>query len=427
MVFAFGLMGCSSEGPARSNAVKDPVLAVVEVPPGPDPSYAPFVAGSALAGLSPLLKEAALSRSAAAQEARGAKSSVSAAKAGNKPRILPTGSATLTGDREVSLGLSVSQVLWDGGRTRSKITEAELRITDAVLRSWSERSEFVRAGLEAFVEYSMQSERIELQAKLADDLENLSKLLDSRVQGGVADRSETLKLEVALQEVRRELLSAASGQKMAAAELQSLLPEGKSIPEVPSPSSLMAACERAWPSTEAPQEALARLRAEQQKAAEEVLRTRRFPKLVIAAGAAIGSAATPGVGVQIDATDVIGPGAKDTITAAEAETAAALVSYHSQKVETRSKLDRLESEYETLKAEEVAMKSLIRVNEDNFSLYLEQVQAGTIQIADGISLLQEDARARYQLNETRSALARNCVNSNAIRGYLAEVGIEVNE
>lgn len=423
----FLLTSCSSGVNVENGNDPTSRLAVKDIPPGPDPDYTAFKPGTELQGLVPQLEATARLRSAAAHEARAARSDVDAAKASRRPRITPTGTATLSDETSLTIGIAATQTLWDGGRTLARITEAQLRITEAVLRSWTERTEMVRAGLHAFIEYSRLTEKLAMETELSKNLDDLSVLIDSRLEGGVANRSETLKLQVALQQVNREKLSSESGIRMAAAELISLLPEGTPIPKAARVETLLSSCNRQWPMTETPNEALARLNAERKKSNEESLRARRLPKIVMAAGATLTGAAAPGVGVQIDATDVIGPGARDTIEAARAQTEAALVNYYSQRVTSERKLDELNAEYSVLISEEEAMRALIGVNEANFDLYLEQVEAGTIQIADGISLLQEDARARIQLTDVQAAIIANCVKMNAERGYLTSVGIDTDE
>ena len=427
MVALIGLSGCDmpdtpSETPGSSTDVAS-TLVVKDIPPGPDPAFKPLTPESSLARLSPELAKTALARSAAVQEARAARSSIAAARAARTPRVLPTGSADLTDGETATIGVSLEQSLWDGGRTSARITEQELRYTDATLRAWAEQNDLVRDGLEAYILFSEATAKSRTYSELASALEDLSVILTSRVEGGVADRGEQLQLDVALQEVRRERLSTASDRDIAAADLIRLLPPDITLPKPAGPTELIQACNPAWPKSEAPADAIARLRTERQKAAEELLRARRFPRLVLAAGAAIGAATTPGVGVQIDASDMLGPGAKATVDAARAETEAALVAYNRQKVESRSTLEQLEAEKASLQSEETALKDLIAKNRDSLQLYREQLEAGTIQITDGIALLQEISRAEIQLIEAQTAIALNCVRSAAFRGYLLPIGV----
>jgi adhesin transport system outer membrane protein len=429
IIIAFWASGCAvsnvseKENPNKASAAPDSVLAVPDIPPAPNSEFLAFKSKSSLAKLAEPLGETALVRSSAVQEARAARASKEAARAARLPRVRPTGSASLTEQNAVSLGLSLEQTLWDGGRTGGRITEQELRITEATLRAWADRNDFVRDGLEAYVSLAEANTKLAHQRQLNSDLSTLSQTLERRIEGGVADRGELLKLEIARQEVERENLSVETQKRTALANLVRLLPEGYSAPaKTDSLSNLAGACHRTWPETEPPTDAIVRLGAERAKINEKLTKSRRFPRLVLAAGAALGAATTPGVGVQIDASDMIGPGAKATVEAAKAETDAALVKYNGQRIETRSELEQLESEFESLRAEERALLGLVEKNVETYALFLEQVEAGKVEIADGIGLLRETAQTRNQLATARASIVTNCIRSAAMRGYLQPIG-----
>jgi hypothetical protein len=82
----------------------------------------------------------------------------------------------------------------------------------------------------------------------------------------------------------------------------------------------------------------------------------------------------------------------------------------------------LEAEHASLKAEERALRGLIAKNTETYRLFLEQVEAATVEIADGIGLFQEAADTRSQLAATQAAITRNCIRSASARGYLQPIG-----
>lgn len=432
VLMAIPLAGCgslSSTEVSRSDvdtAELTPVQSseLGETPSPFDPDYQPMAQSSALEQLRIALRATALVRSSAVQDARAASLAAKAQKSARRPRILPTGSAEFNGDTTTSIGISAEQVLWDGGRINARVTEQELRFTDATLRAWAEQNDVVRDGLEAYISLSQETEKLNLSRQLTKDLQQLAALLTSRVEGGVADRGESLKLDIALQEVRREEITARSRQGIAAADIDRVIPSGTKTPAAAQSNALVQMCSRKWPDTEAPIDAIARLKIERAKISEDLTRSRRFPRLVLAAGSAVtnGALSTPGIGLRIDATDMLGPGGKSTIASAQAETEAASVSYMTRRIETRSELEQLQAEYSSLVSEVAELQALAKKNEETLALYHEQVEAGTIAITDGIVLLQEASRTRTQLVEAQASIAVNCIRIGSLRGYLVPIG-----
>lgn len=431
-VFAFPIVlaGCASletaapvdQDKPQGEAV-EPALVVPDMPPPPDSTFVALMPGSSLANITKPLAQTAIQRSSAIQVARAARASTRAIEASRLPQVRPTGSVSLNEPDSATVGIALEQTLWDAGRRNARLTEQELRYANAILEAWAEQNELVQSGLEAYVTLAEADAKLGNIQRLTEDLNRLSKTLNSRIEGGVADRGEALKIDIALQEVEREKLTTESQRRIAIADLASVLPSD----QVPSRAAeslekLIKVCNRNWPDTEPPADAIARLAAERQKVQEDLTRSRRFPRLVMAAGAAIGAAATPGVGVQIDASDMLGPGARATMEAAQAETSAALVRYNGQKIQTRSDLEQLEAEHASLKAEERALRGLIAKNTETYRLFLEQVEAATVEIADGIGLFQEAADTRSQLAATQAAITRNCIRSASARGYLQPIG-----
>jgi outer membrane protein TolC len=431
LILVIGLTGCaglpSDEGQLQNgdqvDAVQESVLAVPNIPASPDLNFAAFKPDSSLSKLIEPLSQTALIRSSAVQEARAMRSAVDAARLARRPRILPTGSASLTEPDASTVGISIEQMLWDGGRVEYRITQQELRYTSAILEAWAEQNDLVRSGLEAYINLMEADARLLHYSELASDLGALSKTIDSRFEGGVADRSESLKLAITLQEVARERLSVETEKRIAFANLNRLLPEGaQSTNGSGNFDVLAAACNRNWPNSEPPADARARLMAEGHRIQESIISARRFPRLVLAAGAAIGAAATPGVGLQIDASDMLGPGAKASIEAASAETDAALVFYNTQRIDSNRELEQLDVEYTSFASEQDALSGLVTRNVETYELFLEQVGASTVQVTDGIDLLREAANTRIQLVQTQAAIALNCVRSASLRGYLQPIG-----
>lgn len=434
VVFSAALVGCgindpsvieeteSNQNEASTSSAPGPAARAEAPSPATSSSLAP---GSALARLATDLDRQATARSSAVQDIAAAEANLRARRFDRYPQIRPTASAPLAGSGQASIGVNIEQVLWDGGRISARLTDADLRIANATLEAWEDRNDTVYEGLEASVDIARFEARLEALAALRRELEAISVLLDTRREGGVADRGETLRMASALQEVDRRVVADTASLREVRTELVRLLPEATRAPSLSDLGAAAAQCRRVWPQSEAPADALARVRLARVEASEGETRAQRFPRLVLSGGRAYAPGSgwsEPTVGLTLDASDMLGLGRRGNLEAAAASTRAAEASYGLQREDTQAELSRLEADYEGLRADITALRGLLQQGDETIALYREQLDAGSIPLTEGIVLHREHTDTRVSLIDAQADILLNCLLSSRNRGLLAPFG-----
>lgn len=381
-----------------------------------------LVAGTRLSTLAERIDEVAIDRSSTVQQVRAAEAELQARRFDNYPQIRPTASAPLTGGGSASIGLNLEQLIWDGGRIRARLSDADLKIAEASLRAWAERNEAVLDGLEAYVNMARYEARISELGDLRQNLGEINTLLKTRLAGGVADRGELLRMNVALQELQRRHVSDTAALRQARTDFVRQLPNANHTPALPDLRAAASQCSRVWPDSEAPADALARVTTARARALEGVVRAQRFPKVLLAGGSNYSQDgfSEPTIGIRLDASDMLGLGRQADLEAAEASSQAAAAAYALRKDETLADLAGLEANFNGLQSDAASLRELVRQNEATLDLYEEQLDAGSIALTDGIDLHREQSDGLITLIDVEADILQNCLSSSARRGLLAK-------
>ena len=382
-------------------------------------------ATSPLSSLAEALDKVAVERSVPLQDLRAAQAERAAVQYERYPKITPTASAPLTGGGDSSIGVNLEQTVWDGGRTRGVIKDADLEISKARVDTWQDRNQVIYDGLFAFSDIQRYGARIAIYRALERDLVELNEILGDRVAGGVADRGEQLRMSLSLQEVQRDIVADQLERRTAEAALARLVSEDKWPTTNHALLSQTGLCSRDWPKHEAPDVAQARVRVMRAENQRNIVVARRMPKLLLGVGTIYDSDgfSKPTAALQVDASDMLGLGRKQSIKAAEAAYDGALRSYDLQKDDTDAELQKLEQNYNGYLSVIRQLRALRQTNTENLELYREQVEAGTIPIAEGITLFREGANTNIDLIYARARALENCLDAARIRGALAPFGI----
>ena len=411
-----------TDGDAGETAqASDPV--VTTAPPGDRLS---LKLGTRLAQIARKLDQVTIAQSSAVREIAAAVAQQRARGFERYPQMRPTASAPLTGGETPSVGLAVEQLIWDGGRFRARMTEADMKVSEARLKAWEERNATVHEGLEAWVNISRHQARLAELAHLKRELHGIAALLKSRLQGGVADRGEPLKINVALQEVQRRIVTDTSAMRQARTDFLRLLPDWGSIEDASDLRAAAGQCNRSWHASEAPADALARVSLSQADALEDMVRAQRFPKVLLSGGPRYSrrDGTDFAVGIRLDATDMFGLVRGGEVDAAEASTQAAAATYALQRDDTRAELAQLEADYVGFQADAASLRKLVGQNDATLALYDEQLDAGSIPLTDGIVLHRERSDTRIALIDVQADILLNCLRSSAQRGLLAPFGAD---
>lgn len=381
-----------------------------------------LIAGTRLSTLAARIDEVAIVRSSTVQQVRAAEAELQARRFDSYPQIRPTASAPLTGDGNASIGLNIEQLIWDGGRIRARLNDAKLKIAEVGLRAWAERNEAVLDGLEAYVNIARYETRIFELGDLRQKLGEINTLLETRLAGGVADRGELLRMNVALQELQRRLVSDTAALRQARTDFVRQLPDANDIPALPDLRAAASQCSRVWPNNTPPAVALARVTKARAEASEGVVRAQRFPRVVLAGGSNYSQDgfSEPTIGIRLDVGDMLGFGRKGNLEAAEASSHAAAAAYALRKDETLAELARLEANFNGLQSDAASLRELVRQNEATLDLYEEQLDAGSIALTDGVVLHRERSDTLIRLIDAEADSLLNCLSSSARRGLLAK-------
>ena len=362
----------------------------------------------------------AVERSAAVQEVRAAQSRLAARGFDRFPTIRPYGS--LSDDGDANLGVSIQQVIWDGGRREVRLADAELNVAEASLRAWTERNEDVFEGLAAFVDISRFNARLKAYDQLDRRYSTLADLLEVRAVGGVANRGELLRMNVARQELQREIVADNSALRQANSHLLRYLPEDFELPNLGALEHAAATCDRNWPSSEPPLDAISRVQVNRSRLTERLTRAQRLPSLVLGASAAVAnttSSGTPGLSVNLDASDMLGLGAQSSIEATVLDAQASVASYQAQVRDTQTEFNRLEADLIDLRSGLQQLSRLQQSNRETVTLYEEQLEAGSIELTEGIALLREVTNTEIDILDFHGNILINCFQAAQFRGLLA--------
>jgi len=393
-----------------------------------------FKSQSDLGKVARALDKEAIARSSALQEVAAAEAELQARKYDRYPQLVPTGTIPLNSNGNTafglgnpSIGVAIEQIIWDGGRIKTRLRDAELKVAEASLQAWAERNDVVFDGLEAYLEMSRRTARLAVFSDLQDEFGVIGLQLEARVLGGVADRGETLQMALASQELDRDILFDEGELRKANADLLRLLPKSARFDPIENLEYASSECSRVWPASEAPQDALARISKERAEVSEKYIKARRFPAVVLGAGASYYDNAGwsgPGVAIQLDASDMLGIGRRNNGKAGRARTRAALASYSYQLEETQADIEKLTVDFDGYSADIAQLKALQSNNEGTLQLYREQLDAGTISISDGIGLYWEHADTQLAIIDLQVDILSNCLRISRIRGLLAPFGAQ---
>lgn len=388
----------------------------------PPSSYVSLQPNGALYAISTALDETSIQRSSAVQEVRAAQARLLARGYGRFPQITPASSLDIGGNNSPTFGVNLEQMIWDAGRTQVRISDGELGIAEASLRAWTTRNEDIYEGLSAFINMSRYRSQLTTYNRLEVELEGLKETLGIRAAGGVSDRSEILRVNISLQELRRDIVTTAASMEQSHSDFVRFLPDGANYPPLQSIASTSGICSRSWTNAEPPLDALARVTVSRMILAEGLTRAQRFPRIVLNAGAttaSVAASATPGVSLQLDASDMLGLDGRGRVEAARLDSEAAVADYEAQRADTLAELERLEASYNGYLSSLQQLEALQPINNDTLNLYREQLDVGSISLIEGISIFREITDTEIEMSNFQADIIINCLQSSQFRGTLA--------
>ena len=381
--------------------------------------------GSPLSLMAEKLDQIAIERSSAIKDAQSARAELDALRYQRFPRLLPTAEVSLTGGRETSIGLSLEQNIWDGGRLKAQLHKVNLKVEESIVRAWRERNEVIYEGLMAYVELSKNSAHLDKLKWLLRDLKKLQTRLVARLNGGVSDRGEVLRITTEIQKTERQIVASRVKLRQEKSKLQRIHNEFQNLEPIVNLNLAARSCLRDWPQVEAPDVFLSRIAFERTKALELETRAKRLPRLVLGLGAGhTGSIWTGPVSTfRLDATDMLGLERNSTIEAAISASEAAESAYAEETRDIQILLEDLDFEYTGLASDAVALRALIRESEAIVDLFEKQFEVGSISLTEGIIFHRELTNTRIALIDVETRVLMNCLQASKTRGLLISSGV----
>lgn len=378
----------------------------------------------AFALLASVIDKEALRRSKLYQDLRETIATRRALEFERYPQLSP--SATLIdSDGNASFGFQIEQTIWDFGQTKAKLAGADVDVEQVLSKLWSERNTSVHYGLRAYVDVSLLELRLGRHNQLLRSLQNLDELLKIRVEGGVSDSGERLRMVVAIQSVQRSIINDKARLRAADAELQRALPVGNHY----SPLKKLGGtshCRREWGPVNIPIVHLAQQELNGALSDEQHLMGRRFPVLTLQAGANLTASGNlkKSIGLHLDASNLLGIGRRHILGAGRAATQGARRKLLQSHEDSAAEFERLKSQYNGYIKSERQLKSIVQSQVDTLDVYKDQVEAGSIPLAEGINFHQEYTDTHLLLLDVQSQIIQNCLEISYNFGLLAESGVE---
>ena len=368
-----------------------------------------------------------LVRSGAVQELRAAQARFKAAKFGKFPKILPTATHSVRKEGVTNLGIGVEQTLLDFGATKAKIESAELDIQEKRMNLWVDRNQTVFDGLSAYLEIVRISNRLHVYKNFERELENLKRLVVTRSSGGVADRGESLRVVSAQQEVQRSIIEDTSIFNKAKSQLARLMTPDAEVPKGNNLKKIEAMCRRNHLPGSLPEVTLAKINHAKANMELRSAHSRKFPKIVLNTAlnqVLPGVIGSPAIGVNMDSSNLLGLGRKQTILAAEADLEGARLTLGRARESAKAELRQYDAEYRSLQANKRTLRSLISNKNETVSLYREQIEAGAMKLPEGISFLRERANTLLLMLDVEVDIIENCLTLALKRGALVKIKFE---
>lgn len=384
--------------------------------------------GSELSALANRLDDIAIRQSSALQQLSAERANLDAAQFLRYPQLMPSASVPFSGAGTANVSVNLEQVVWDGGRNRSQIHSSEIKVQDGLLAVWEGRNQIVFDGLNAFADAVRFQERRDINSALLNEAENILELATARAESGVSDRGEALRVNGSINEIRRELLADTTELTRARTELvqlleQPLTTEGLRIRD------LTDMCVRDWPNSPTPRLARVELRIEEARINERVVRARTLPRVILQAGYSVNrdGNGSPNIGLQLDASDMLGLGRNNNVLAASALVTAADRAFQIERKNLAQELSVLEQEYEGSISNLQQLLALRQNSQRTIDLYSEQLNSGSISVVEGVSFYREAAQIERSIVDARHEMLVNCLQSSHLRGTLAVFKEDYNE
>ena len=362
-------------------------------------------------------EQQAIEDSSAGFDILAAQSDAAAIRTGRLPKISPV--ASIDGDGDTSLGVSLNQTIWDFGSSRAQIKRAEVDVVIAEVDQWIEINEAIFEALDVYLTHQRSLERLDNYSALQANVNDLAETVSRRFDGGVAGRSENLEVSIILQELARDILDERSEQAAALIRFRSLIGEASATPGHHSSVSMLDECTPQATTPEPPEVLRARFLVQRSLDDLDVLKSRRLPVLIgnIDARESNGGIETS-AGLSIDASQLLGWDRAARLEAGEQRVQAAQQEHQNVSEAVRLDIQQLQDEYTRQQASLVEIDRLLVSARESENFFEDLFNSGRSSLDDGLQLKREVSILERSRSDRRIELVRTCLRIGRIQGTL---------
>ncbi len=331
----------------------------------------------------------AANQGAGAAELRVARLKAEARSRNWLPSIGP--SVDLVSLGTLAAGMLVDQLILDNGRRKAERAFAAADVEVAAVTLATEMNARVHDGLARYVEAERAAAQGAALGPAMARMEGYARIIEGRVEGGIADRSEARVVTQKLAELRALQSADRQAEATARAELAALAGHEMAVSGLP-----------AWPSTTSDAEPLSVLRAgaEGRRLVAEARIDRAGQLPGLKAGASVSGDGISG-GLRVSADKLLGLGTRASLQALEAtETVARQRQAEAADTAARH-IVTLQRQLAETEARTATGAGLLAETRTSVDLYAEQFKAGVRPLMDVATLT--DSLARMQRDQAGMA------------------------
>jgi adhesin transport system outer membrane protein len=298
------------------------------------------------------------------------------------PQIGP--SVDLASLGSLAAGMLVDQLILDNGRRKAERAFAAADVEVAAVMLASEMNARVHDGLARYVEAERAAAQVAVLARATERMQDYARIMEGRIEGGIADRAEGLAVAQKLAELRALESADRQAGLTARAELAALAGlAGQDLAVTGLPQWRIA--------SQATPLSVLRAGAEGRRLVAEARIDRAAQLPGLKAGASVSGDGITG-GLKVSADKLLGLGTKASLQALEATEAVALQREAEAADEAARRIVTLERQLAETEAREAEGAGLVAEMRSSLALYAEQYKAGVRPLMELVTLTDDFAR-----------------------------------
>jgi outer membrane protein, adhesin transport system len=331
----------------------------------------------------------ASNQGAGAAELRVARLKAEAKSRNWLPSIGP--SVDLASLGSVAAGLLVDQLILDNGRRKAERAFAAADVEVAAVTLATELNARVHDGLARHLEAGRAQAQGAAMDRALDRMREYGRIMDGRVEGGIADRSEGRVVAQKLAELQALVSADAEAMRTAQAELSALTGREMAPADVPQAFGV---------ASDALPLSVLKAKGEGRRLVAEAKIDRASHLPGLKAGASVDGDGISG-GLRVSADKLLGLGTRANLQALEATEAVAGQREAEAADDAARRIVTLERQLAEIEARAAEGAGLVAETETSLDLYAEQYQAGVRPLMELVNLTDSFAR----MERTQAGLA----------------------